>query len=910
MPLCRVNDTTPPMNSSLSASCAVLFSLFLTDLSRGQQEVDAVAEGRQAFEVYGCVVCHAVEKGDSSIRTGPPLYGLFLTQPRVREVFDQALNARRSVSADKAYFLDSIRKASDQLAVGESGPLKGSPYPSAMPLFTTETLPDAVVESLWHYLRTLAEGPHAGPSKVLLKRERIADAKSVLEIAGEEPVGGRTRVFRAPIAGSSGRALHVGFPEGINLTFDERFLSVRDIWSGGFLNLAREREGRGQPGSERGRGYKLLHEKVPMLQPLNASGVPVDLEFKQPDVLDEAAVERWLAHESPFAQQVSAHAEFKFLGHRVDVGNGTPVMYIRVGKNDFSERVSISADGRLEVFVEGSFAETQRFKFDVTGLGDVRIEGGGISGSEWSIPAGARSAKWSVSIPGGLVARPRIEGGENWKEQPLVRKTSEPLKATVQLPAGYMIEDWESPRDLFGRPQLFEPTGIAVAKDGTIVIGTRTAGIWRIRGDRWSLFAEGTYECLGVYIEDEKGDQIVVIQKPELTRITDTDGDGRADRFDTLFDDFGFHANYHEYAHGPVRDSRGNFYITLNLSHSKNEKASWRAGGPFMGSMGGYRGWAIRVHPDGSFKPFASGLRSPAGLGFDPEGRLWYAENQGEYVGSSKWVPLEEGGFYGHISGLLDLPHKRMRPDSPELSFDLWKDKIRKAAVWLPHGKLANSPGNPAWDTTGGGFGPFQRQVFIGDQTLSTLLRVVTERAGGVDQGCVIPFAFGTASGVMRPVFLPDGSLLLGQTGRGWAAKGGFRDKLQRIVYDGRTVPADIHHVNVHPSGFTVHFTRPLSQEIQERDWLNAWKGHSWFYTDGIPYGSKEHDKHELRIAHASIAGDRKSTTLSFEGFGTGENGVDRIYHLQLDETRDFFSPGQAWKRLEFYYTLRAVPRS
>ena len=175
-----------------------------------------------------------------------------------------------------------------------------------------------------------------------------------------------------------------------------------------------------------------------------------------------------------------------------------------------------------------------------------------------------------------------------------------------------------------------------------------------------------------------------------------------------------------------------------------------------MGSMGGYRGWALRVRPDGSCEPFANGLRSPAGLGIDPDGRLWYAENQGEYVGSSKVVPLEQGKFYGHLSGLLDLSEKRMRPDSPELKFDLWRDKIRKAAVWLPHGKFANSPGNPVWDLTNGKFGPFGRQMFIGDQTLSTLLRVSIETVDGMEQGSVVPFSFGLASGVMRLVRRQD----------------------------------------------------------------------------------------------------------------------------------------------------------
>ncbi len=168
-----------------------------------------------------------------------------------------------------------------------------------------------------------------------------------------------------------------------------------------------------------------------------------------------------------------------------------------------------------------------------------------------------------------------------------------------------------------------------------------------------------------------------------------------------------FRANYHEYTHGPVRDEAGNYYFLLNLTHDHyNERTSRRAGSPFMGSMDGFRGWACRVTPQGKFETYASGLRSLAGVAFDPQGRLWYAENQGEYVGSSKWVPLEQGKFYGHIYGLV--------------------------------------------------------------------------------------------------------SLLIGQTGRGWGAVGGSVDKLQQIVWDGKTVAADIQSAVAAKDGFTLRFTNPF----------------------------------------------------------------------------------------------------
>ena len=109
-----------------------------------------------------------------------------------------------------------------------------------MPTYTNEVIPDEAVEFVWHYLRTLADDGQAGPAVVKMKAEN-QKPMSLLEDLNEVLVTKRTRVFRAPITGSSGRALHVGLPNGMNYTFDPQILSVRNVWGGGFLNLAEER---------------------------------------------------------------------------------------------------------------------------------------------------------------------------------------------------------------------------------------------------------------------------------------------------------------------------------------------------------------------------------------------------------------------------------------------------------------------------------------------------------------------------------------------------------------------------------------------------------------------------------------------------------------------------------------------
>jgi hypothetical protein len=249
-----------------------------------------------------------------------------------------------------------------------------------------------------------------------------------------------------------------------------------------------------------------------------------------------------------------------------------------------------------------------------------------------------------------------------------------------------------------------------------------------------------------------------------------------------------------------------------------------------------------------------------------------------------------------------------MKPDSPELNFDLWKDKIRKGAVWLPHGKVANSPGNMVWDLTGGKFGPFEKQMFLGDQTMSNLFRVVTEKVNGSDQGCVIPFARYFASGVMRPVFLPDGSLLIGQTGRGWGAWGGQQASLQRIIYDGKTVPADILRVNAAQDGFVLRFTRPIAAGVTDEQLASYFKVQSWFYTNTGNYGSPEHDRRDRAIERVQIGDGRTSATLALKDFGSGDGWLDRLYHIEIPDTKQLFGDAPVNKDLRCYFTLRAIP--
>jgi Cytochrome c len=876
----------------------VLFSCW--SFSVHAEQVDLVAQGKQAFSVLGCAECHSSVKNDQSIKLGPSLYNLFLTTPRDREVLDPVSGKKIVIKADRDYFTKSIRNALENQSIAETGATKGQAYPPIMPQFTPAMASDKELESIWHYLRQAADEPQAGPAVVMGEKQVELKTDNPLDNPTEVVVTKRPRVFRAPLRHASGRAIHVGLPVGINYTFDPRMLSVRSVWSGGFLNLAKEQKGRSTPGSEHGQDSSELLDGSPALTPLTGDGRLIDFEFKEPDLLDDEAIIKHLWKGGDFLKELASW-DCEFIGYS-QKGNELPEFHFRIEKNQITQCVSFGDDGSMVVDLSGQFLSSQSFQLRKDGFKSVTVDGGTLANGKWTLPAGENvHYQLRAKVMDALPARKPLPAVENFSPQEARISPS-----VADLPAGYQIETWEPPKDTYGRNQLFEPTAIAVAKNGTIVVGTRTAGIWRIKNKRWELFAEGTFECLGLWIEDDAGDTIVIGQKPELTRLKDLDRDGRADEFITVCDDFGFHGNYSEYTHGPVRDAAGNYYFTLNLVHTDNQRASYHAGGIYMGSMGGYRGWCCRVTPAGVFEPFAPGLRSPAGIGLDPDGRLLYTENQGEYMGSSKVSYLYKDHFYGHPSGLVSLPG--MRPDSPEIAPEKWQKSVPLCPVWFPHEKLANSPGNPTWDLSQGKFGAYARQMFIGDQTLSTVMRIGSEKVGEVDQGCVMPFASKLASGIMRPCFLPDGSLLLGQTGRGWQAAGGNEGSLQRIFWDGKTTAADIHHVSVTSSGFEVFFTTPLAESLAPADVLAKVKVESWTYTDTSRYGSDEDDKHPDAVSHATISADRKSLKFEVQNFST-PSALNRLYWIQVTEAEQLFSPAIARDKLEAYYTVRAVPQ-
>jgi hypothetical protein len=431
------------------------------------------------------------------------------------------------------------------------------------------------------------------------------------------------------------------------------------------------------------------------------------------------------------------------------------------------------------------------------------------------------------------------------------------------------IETIELPKDA-----VMEIGGLAFDPDGRLFACTRRGEVWMRHENQWSRFASGLHEPLGICAIGPS--DVIVGQRPELTRLRDTDKDGRADRFDTICDAYGLSGNYHEFAYGPVRDKEGNLYGTLNVG--------WESSGV---SKAPYRGWAYKVTPQGEFVPIAPGLRSPAGIGLSPDGELFVTDNQGDWMGTSPLFHITPGSFYGHPASLRWEKDYAGPKDATQLPLDQLSKRRKPPAASFVHGPLGHSPGEPVWIPSG----PFKGQILVGDQTRSLMTRIALEKVGGEYQGAVFPFRSGFASGLIRLAFAPDGSLWIGQTDRGWGSVGGRPFSLQRLVWTGK-IPMEIVRMSATQNGFELTFTKPVKDagEISLQH---------YYYRYHRQYGSPQIDPTPVKPESVSVSGDRVSIVLP-------EIVEGRIYELHLKGLRA--TDGDHLLHPSAYYTLNRKP--
>ncbi|MCA9173606.1 MAG: hypothetical protein KDB14_03890 [Planctomycetales bacterium] len=456
----------------------------------------------------------------------------------------------------------------------------------------------------------------------------------------------------------------------------------------------------------------------------------------------------------------------------------------------------------------------------------------------------------------------------------------------------YRIVEVPFPEELALEAGSFE-----VLPDERLAIGTRRGEIFFVDGafdenpqPKYRRYAAGLDEVMGLSYRDGS---FYITQQTEVTRVTDTDGDGRADEFKTLSDAWGFR-NYHEFAFGSKMDAEGNIWVALCLSESYRSKV------PF-------RGWCVKVTKDGKLIPVCSGIRSPCGIGPNEHGVMFYAESQGPWNGSCSLKALEPGGFMGHPVSFNWYPLAEQLGPAPVVPntpsrMEIERRRVKELvpyAVVFPYRKMGRSISGFVVDRTGGKFGPFQNQIFIGDFSLSVVMRATTEKVNGVWQGACYPFREGLATGLLACEFTPRGDLMVGGTNRGWPVRGPRPYALQRLDWTGK-VPFEVKEINARPDGFLVTFTKPVDRAVAALPETYALTTYTHIYQQG--YGSPEVDHTTPRVLKAVVSHDALQVRLQVEGLIQGHVHEFDFEHLRSEESAPLVHRNA-------YYTLNEIPR-
>ena len=188
--------------------------------------------------------------------------------------------------------------------------------------------------------------------------------------------------------------------------------------------------------------------------------------------------------------------------------------------------------------------------------------------------------------------------------------------------------------------------------------------------------------------------------------------------------------------------------------------------------------------------------------------------------------------------------------------------------------------------------------MFLGDYTLSVLMRATTEQVNGVWQGACYPFREGLSTGILNLEFTPNGSLLCGGTNRGWPVRGMKSFALERLDWSGK-MPFEIQRITIEPDGFKIAFTKPVDQASGN---LPVSYGITTFthpYHGG--YGGPEIEQTTPNVTSARVANDGLSVKIVLDKLERGY-----VYNFDLLPLRS--KDQEELLHRNAYYTVNEIP--
>ncbi|HEY1380279.1 MAG TPA: LamG domain-containing protein [Gemmataceae bacterium] len=396
-------------------------------------------------------------------------------------------------------------------------------------------------------------------------------------------------------------------------------------------------------------------------------------------------------------------------------------------------------------------------------------------------------------------------------------------------------------------------SGLDVLPNGDLAVCTAHGDVWivssvndRLERVTWKRFATGLFQPLGLKVV---GGKVVVLERGQLTRLHDTNGDGEADFFENVNNDWHTGAGEHSYDTCLETDPAGNFYLF------KTGDTNLPTGGCL-----------IRVSADGkSSEVFCTGFRHPIGLSVGPDGTVTGADQEGNWMPATRIDVYRRGGFYGDMRA----HHRSTAPviyDPP--------------LCWLPR-EADNSAGGQVW-VPPEHWGPLGGQLLHLSYGRCRLYLLLRQTIGGVQQAGAADLGLSFESGVMRGRFHPgDGHLYVCGL-RGWQTAARKDGCLQRVRYTGKPVTVPV-GLAAHADGLRLTFAVPLDRAAAAD--AGRYKVERWNYRWSGDYGSKKwsvvdpnkEGADAVGVDAAEVAADGRSVFLRLAG------GVRPVMQMQVD---------------------------
>ena len=222
-------------------------------------------------------------------------------------------------------------------------------------------------------------------------------------------------------------------------------------------------------------------------------------------------------------------------------------------------------------------------------------------------------------------------------------------------------------------------------------------------------------------------------------------------------------------------------------------------------------------------------------------------------------------------------------------------------AILFPYKKMGQSASGIACDTTKGKFGPFKDQLFVGDQTHSTIMRCYLEKVEGHYQGVCFPFKSGFGSGSLGVEMTPTGAMFVGGTNRGWGSRGNKPFAVERLDWTGKT-PFEVLEMHALPNGFELVFTEPVDKETAANPKSYSIETYTYIYQSS--YGSPEVDHTKPNIFGIEVSGDGLKVKLAIDKLQRGH-----VHELKMPGLKSA-KTGFPLLHKEAYYTLNYIPKA